>query len=93
MCSGGEGGIRLHTAGRSLTCKPNPSNPPREVLIDLASPRPKKMPLTGHVFWRRGWDSNPRYLAVRLISSQVHSTTLPPLQVENGVVVSGSGGL
>jgi hypothetical protein len=29
--------------------------------------------------WRRGWDSNPRYLAVRLISSQVHSTTLPPL--------------
>ena len=30
--------------------------------------------------WRRGWDSNPRYLAVRLISSQVHSTTLPPLR-------------
>jgi hypothetical protein len=30
--------------------------------------------------WRRGWDSNPRYLAVRLISSQVHSATLPPLQ-------------
>ena len=21
-------------------------------------------------FWRRGWDSNPRYLAVQLISSQ-----------------------
>ncbi len=34
--------------------------------------------------WRRGWDSNPRYLSVRLISSQVHSTTLPPLRVENG---------
>ena len=31
------------------------------------------------IHWRRGWDSNPRYLAVRLISSQVHSTTLPPL--------------
>src|SRR5574343_324899 len=30
--------------------------------------------------WRRGWDSNPRYLAVRLISNQVHSTTLPPLR-------------
>ena len=30
--------------------------------------------------WRRGWDSNPRYLAVRLISSQVHSATLPPLR-------------
>ena len=31
------------------------------------------------LFWRRGWDSNPRNLAVRLISSQVQSTTLPPL--------------
>ena len=31
--------------------------------------------------WRSGWDSNPRYLAVRLISSQVHSTTLPPLLI------------
>ncbi len=30
--------------------------------------------------WRRGRDSNPRYLAVRLISNQVHSTTLPPLR-------------
>ena len=30
--------------------------------------------------WRRGRDSNPRNLAVRLISSQVHSTTLPPLR-------------
>ena len=26
--------------------------------------------------WRRRWDSNPRNLAVRLISSQVHSTGL-----------------
>ena len=83
MCSGGEGGIRLHTAGRGLACKPNPSNPPREVRKDFAALRLKKMPLKGHVFWRRGWDSNPRYLAVRLISSQVHSTTLPPLQVGN----------
>src|SRR5690349_13885859 len=32
-------------------------------------------------FWRRERDSNPRYLAVRLISSQVHSTTLPPLLI------------
>ena len=31
--------------------------------------------------WRRGRDSNPRYgVTVRLISSQVHSTTLPPLR-------------
>ena len=27
--------------------------------------------------WRKRWDSNPRYLSVRLISSQVHSATLP----------------
>lgn len=39
--------------------------------------------------WRRGWDSNPRYLAVRLISSQVHSTTLPPLQKTGALVVNG----
>ena len=34
---------------------------------------------TPRAYWRSGWDSNPRYLAVRLISSQVHSATLPPL--------------
>ena len=50
--SGGEGGIRLHTAGRGLACKPNPSNPLREVRRDFAYLRPKKTPLTGHVFWR-----------------------------------------
>ena len=32
------------------------------------------------VFWRRGWDSNPRYgRTVHLISNQAHSTTLAPL--------------
>ncbi len=41
---------------------------------------PKRINHLGFCFWRRGWDSNPRYLAVRLISSQVQSTTLPPLQ-------------
>ena len=30
-------------------------------------------------FWRRGRDSNPRNLAVHLISNQTQSTTLPPL--------------
>jgi hypothetical protein len=31
--------------------------------------------------WRRGWDSNPRCaMNARLISSQVQSTTLPPLR-------------
>ncbi len=36
--------------------------------------------------WRRGWDSNPRYLAVRLISNQVRSTTPPPLRVARAPV-------
>ena len=31
------------------------------------------------VTWRRGRDSNPRNLAVHLISNQTQSTTLPPL--------------
>ena len=30
--------------------------------------------------WRRGWDSNPRYVAVYLISSQAPSTTRPTLR-------------
>ncbi len=30
--------------------------------------------------WRRGRDSNPRYLSAHLISSQARSTTLPPLR-------------
>ena len=33
--------------------------------------------------WRRERDSNPRYLAVNLISSQAHSTTLPSLRIEH----------
>ena len=39
--------------------------------------------------WRRGWDSNPRYLTVRLISSQVHSATLPPLQCVVIAILAG----
>ena len=35
---------------------------------------------TAHNNWRRGRDSNPRYLAAHPISSRAHSTTLPPLQ-------------
>ena len=34
-------------------------------------------------FWRRGRDSNPRYLAVCMISSHVHSTRLCHLSAEN----------
>src|SRR6185437_13967968 len=33
-------------------------------------------------FWRRGWDSNPRYgKTVNRISNPAHSTTLPPLRL------------
>ena len=35
--------------------------------------------MTMFMKWRRGRDSNPRYLAVHPISSRAHSTTLPPL--------------
>ena len=35
-----------------------------------------------HFNWRRGRDSNPRYLAAHPISSRAHSTTLPPLRSE-----------
>ncbi len=44
-------------------------------------PQAKKSPRPARALthWRRGRDSNPRYVSVRLISSQVQSTTLPPL--------------
>ena len=38
--------------------------------------------LTGPAGWRRGRDSNPRYLSAHPISSRAHSTTLPPLQTK-----------
>ncbi len=51
--------------------------------MELKSKTPQVSRLAGFsVSWRRGWDSNPRYgKTVRLISSQVHSTTLPPLRL------------
>jgi hypothetical protein len=80
--TGGEGGMRLHSAGRGCACKRNPTNPTRKPLA-CSSPWKIKKPACAGFFieyWRRGWDSNPRYgKTVRLISSQVHSTTLPPL--------------
>src|SRR6185437_14699796 len=40
-------------------------------------------------FWRRGWDSNPRYgKTVNRISNPAHSTTLPPLRA----AVNDTGG-
>ena len=32
------------------------------------------------MLWRRGWDSNPRYLAVNTLSKRAPSATRPPLQ-------------
>src|SRR5690606_2247324 len=46
------------------------------------APETQKTPLRGLLrIWRRGGDSNPRgAINACLISSQVHSTTLPPLR-------------
>jgi hypothetical protein len=58
----------------------------RHLIVDLLAGKqktPQVFDFTGFSdqFWRRGWDSNPRYGGtVRLISSQVQSTTLPPLR-------------
>lgn len=85
-------GIRGQTGVRTRnTLSLRPSHAPVEELRKQA--RTKKPRLAGlqcgsdcrfehrrsHT-WRRGRDSNPRYVTVRLISSQVHSTTLPPLR-------------
>ena len=38
-------------------------------------------PLAAILYWRKGWDSNPRYgITVYRISSPAHSTSLPPFQ-------------
>ena len=39
------------------------------------------------IIWRRGWDSNPRYVAVHLISSQTPSTTRTPLRVNQPYIL------
>ena len=51
-------------------------------VLNRTRPENKMGPVRGpiSVFWRRGWDSNPRYgRTVHLISSQAHSTSLAPL--------------
>ncbi len=73
---------RLRRADR-LSCRsvePGFSSSPRH-------PRETKLPPQGWqlCFWRRGRDSNPRCaINARLISSQVQSTTLPPLRFLRG---------
>jgi hypothetical protein len=38
----GDRGIRLHFAGVGLACKPNPSNPTRDVRRDIAAPNSQR---------------------------------------------------
>ena len=72
-------GIRLHPAGRDLACKPSPSNPTREVRRDFTPLENENAPhgafelLAERVGFEPTVDSR-----LRLISSQVHSTTLLP---------------
>src|SRR5688500_5098024 len=41
--------------------------------------------------WRRGWDSNPRHLAVLRFSRPVPSTTRPPLRRYNSTLAAARG--
>ena len=67
-----------------MAYKPSPSNPPREVRKNFTplgnenAPRGAFDILAERVGFEPTVDSR-----LRLISSQVHSTTLPPLRVEN----------
>ena len=77
------GGIAGFSPLRRLVNKPPPG-----VLIPLSATETKKPRgypwcMVFQSLWRRGGDSNPRYLAVHLISSQARSTTLTPLQLVN----------
>src|SRR5690348_1009988 len=61
--------------------------------------RPRHCPETQNAhkgrlhYWRRGWDSNPRYgITVNRISNPAHSTTLPPLQNCSVRFVAGLAG-
>ncbi len=67
--NGGEGGIASPSPLRCV-------KPPPGVLISSLLPH---CPRLASCQRRRGRDSNPRYLAVHLISSQAHSASLSPL--------------
>jgi hypothetical protein len=43
--------------------------------------------------WRRGWDSNPRWVAPRRFSRPMHSSTLPPLRTSILARIGRSGPL
>jgi hypothetical protein len=94
MLLGGEGGIRLHAAGRAIASTRWPSPPTRR-----ARRRPAPLSRSGMKKATLRW-LFPCYLAervgfeptvrshVRLISSQVHSTTLPPLQIRSSRIAA-----
>ena len=50
MTAGGEGGIRLHPAGRDLACKPSPSNLTRDVRRDIAPSAHKNTRFAAGIF-------------------------------------------
>ncbi len=68
----------------------SPADLSNRVLV-RASRQIRKRPLAGPLrIWRRGRDSNPRRaINPCLISSQVHSTTLPPLRWSPAVAAGG----
>jgi hypothetical protein len=77
--SGGEGGMAASRRRRRLRrCSARTGSSSSAALGRKTEMGPARGPIS--VFWRRGWDSNPRYgRTVHLISSQAHSTTLAPL--------------
>lgn len=57
----------------------------------MALKNPQIKESAGLVFWRKGWDLNPRYgITVYRISSPAHSTTLPPFRVGRCHIVRGA---
>lgn len=64
-----------------------PSWRPEGRRIGLKNKKPR---FAGLYHLRRGGDSNPRYLAVHMISNQAHSTTLTPLRVRNAKISDSS---
>ena len=95
--TGGEGGIdsglRPDPVKRALahyvrcaSSRPTVSASARTRCLRLCNPTPQEMQKGPQgpflYFWRRGWDSNPRYAkSAHLISSQARSTTPAPLRM------------
>ena len=46
-------------------------------------------PLIPLIIWRRGWDSNPRYVAAHTLSKRAPSATRTPLRVKQAAKFTG----